>query len=49
MLKLADVRDNMRAQGMDATPSTPDQFAALIKSDAARYTKIAHAANVRLD
>jgi tripartite-type tricarboxylate transporter receptor subunit TctC len=49
VLKLADVRDNMRAQGMDATPSTPDQFAALIKSDAARYTKIAHAANVRLD
>ena len=49
VLKLADVRDNMRAQGMDATPSTPEQFAALIKSDGARYTKIARAANVRLD
>jgi tripartite-type tricarboxylate transporter receptor subunit TctC len=48
-LKLADVRENMRTQGMNATPSTPEQFAALIKSDGARYAKIARAANVRLD
>jgi hypothetical protein len=39
----------MRSQGMIPTPSTPEQFAALLKSDGARYTKIAHAANVRLD
>ena len=49
VLKLADVRDNMHAQGMNPTPSTPEQFAALIKSDGARYTKIARAANVKLD
>jgi tripartite-type tricarboxylate transporter receptor subunit TctC len=49
VLKLPDVRDNMRSQGMNATPSTPGEFAALIKSDGARYTKIARAANVRLD
>jgi tripartite-type tricarboxylate transporter receptor subunit TctC len=48
-LKLQDVRDSMRAQGMNPTPSTPEQFAALIKFDGTRYTKIAHAANVRLD
>jgi len=43
------VRESMRAQGLNAAPSTPEQFAALIKSDGARYTKIARAANIRLD
>jgi tripartite-type tricarboxylate transporter receptor subunit TctC len=49
VLNLPEVRDNLRAQGLIPTPSTPEQFAALIKSDGARYAKIARAANVRLD
>ena len=48
-LNMPDVRENMRGQGMIATPSSPEQFAALLKSDGARYAKIARAANVRLD
>jgi tripartite-type tricarboxylate transporter receptor subunit TctC len=48
-LNLPDVRENLRVQGLIPTPSTPEQFAALIKSDGARYSKIARAANVRLD
>ena len=49
VLNLADVRENMRVQGLMAAPSTPAEFAALIKSDTARYNGIARAANVRLD
>jgi hypothetical protein len=39
----------MRNQGLIATPGTPEQFAELLKSDAARYSRIAREANVRLD
>ena len=49
ILGSAEVRDLMRAQGLIAAPSTPEQFAALLKSDGQRYGKIARAANVRLD
>jgi tripartite-type tricarboxylate transporter receptor subunit TctC len=48
-LNQPEVRDTMKLQGLIPTPGTPEQFAALIKSDGARYTKIAKAANVRLD
>jgi hypothetical protein len=41
--------ENMRAQGLNAAPGSPEQFAALLKSDGERYTKIARAANIRLD
>jgi hypothetical protein len=43
------VRENLRTQGLISAPSTLEQFAALIKSDGARYGNIARAANVRLD
>ena len=49
VLNLGDVRENMRAIGLMAAPSTPAEFGALIKSDTARYNGIARAANVRLD
>jgi tripartite-type tricarboxylate transporter receptor subunit TctC len=49
ILNLPDVRETMKQQGLIATPSTPEQFAALLKSDGARYARIAKAANVRLD
>jgi tripartite-type tricarboxylate transporter receptor subunit TctC len=49
ILNLAEVRESMRAQGLTAAPSSPEQFAALLKSDGARYTKSARAANIRLD
>jgi tripartite-type tricarboxylate transporter receptor subunit TctC len=48
-LNTPEVRENLRTQGLIPTPSTPEQFAALIKADGARYGKIARAANVRLD
>ena len=49
ILNMRDVRESMRAQGLNAAPSSPEQFAALLKSDGARYTKIAREANIRLD
>lgn len=49
VLSMADVRDLMRSQGMIATPGTAEQFAALLKSDGERYSRIAREAGVRLD
>ena len=48
-LNLPDVRESMKQQGLIAAPSTPEQFAARLKSDGQRYAKIAKAANIRLD
>lgn len=49
VLSQPEVRENMRTQGLIAAPSTPEQFAALLKSEAVRYGRIAREANVRLD
>jgi tripartite-type tricarboxylate transporter receptor subunit TctC len=49
VLTTPEVRDLMRGQGMLAAPGSPEEFAALLKSDGARYSRIAREANVRLD
>lgn len=49
ILALPDIRDKLVSQGMDPFPSTPDQFAALIKSDFAKYQKIIKSANIKLE
>jgi len=48
-LNLPEVRELLRAQAVVATPGTPDEFAALIKSDGERYRRIIREANVRLE
>ncbi len=48
-LNMPEVRDNLRALSVIATPGTPDEFAALIKSDGERYRRIIREANVRLE
>lgn len=48
-LNLAEVRDNLERQSMAATPTTPEQFAALIKSDGDRYRRIIKEAGVRIE
>ena len=48
-LNLADVRDNLQKQSMLATPTTPEEFAALIKSDGERYRRIIKEAGVRIE
>ena len=49
MLEMPEVRDIPRAQAMMAAPSTPEEFAALIKSDGERYRRIIREANVRVE
>ena len=48
-LNAPEVRDNLRTQAIVAAPSTPEEFAALIKSDGERYRRIIREANVRLE
>ena len=48
-LNLPEVRDLLRAQTLVATPGTPEEFAALIKSDGERYRRIIREANVRAE
>ncbi len=48
-LNLPEVRDHLRTLNIVATPGTPEEFAALIKSDAERFRRIIREANVRLE
>jgi tripartite-type tricarboxylate transporter receptor subunit TctC len=48
-LNLPEVRELLRAQTVMATPSTPAEFGALIKSDGDRYRRIIREANVKLE
>jgi tripartite-type tricarboxylate transporter receptor subunit TctC len=48
-LRSAEVRDKFKAQGMSPTPGTPDQFAALLQSEQARYAKVVREAGVKAD
>jgi tripartite-type tricarboxylate transporter receptor subunit TctC len=49
VLTMPEVSDLMKQQGMVSAPGTVEQFGALLKSDGARYSRIAREANVRLD
>jgi tripartite-type tricarboxylate transporter receptor subunit TctC len=44
-----DVRDELLAQGVEAFVSTPEQFAALLKLELAKYAKVIKVANIKLD
>ncbi len=49
ILSVAETREALRAQGMEPFISTPEQFAALIKADIAKFGKIAAAANIKME
>jgi tripartite-type tricarboxylate transporter receptor subunit TctC len=44
-----DVQDKLNAQGSTLFVSTPEQFAALMRAETARYAKVVELANIRLD
>lgn len=48
-LALPDIREKLSSQGMDPFISTPDQFAALIKTDHAKYANIIKTAKIKLE
>jgi tripartite-type tricarboxylate transporter receptor subunit TctC len=48
-LKQADVREKLEALGGEVVGSTPGEFAAYLKSEIAKWDKVARTANIRLD
>ena len=48
-LALPDVKEKLLAEGAEVTPSSPDEFAALIVAEIGRLGKIARAAKMRVD
>ena len=49
ILKMPDVRERMLAQEMEPVGSTPEQFAALVRSDLDKWLRVIKAANVKVD
>ncbi len=49
VLTMPDIREKLLSQGMEPFISTPDQFAALIKADLAKFTAIIKSANIKLE
>jgi len=49
ILALPDIKEKLLGQGMDPFVSTPEQFAALIKADLAKYARIIKAANIKIE
>jgi tripartite-type tricarboxylate transporter receptor subunit TctC len=48
-LRIRDVQEKFKAQGMSAAPGTPEQFAALLQSESARYSKVVREAGIRAE
>jgi tripartite-type tricarboxylate transporter receptor subunit TctC len=48
-LRSADVADKFRSFGMSPAPGTPEQFDALLRSEAARYAKTVREAGIKAD
>lgn len=49
VLQLADVRDRLLSQGLDPVGSTPEEFAATIKSEIVKWAKVVKASGARVD
>ena len=48
VLEMPDVKQTLLDQGIDAAPSTPEQFAAYIRSETDKWTKVIQAAGVKV-
>jgi len=49
ILRMPDVREKLESQGMRPLISTPEQFAAHLKSEMAKFGKIVEAANIKIE
>ena len=49
VLARADVQSTLGAQGLELVPGSPEQFAAHIKSEIAKFTRIAKAAGIKAE
>jgi tripartite-type tricarboxylate transporter receptor subunit TctC len=48
-LKLSDVVERLSSQGVEPIGSTPEELAAFMKSETAKWGKVVREANIRLD
>ncbi|MEQ1776402.1 MAG: tripartite tricarboxylate transporter substrate binding protein [Burkholderiales bacterium] len=48
-IKTPDMRDRLAQQGADPVGNTPEEFAAVIKRDLAKWAKVVKDANIKLD
>ena len=48
-LRNAQVQEKLKTYGMSPAPGTPEQFAALLQSESARYAKVVREAGVKVD
>jgi tripartite-type tricarboxylate transporter receptor subunit TctC len=49
LLNMPDVRERLTTLGAEPTGGTPEQFAATIKADTARWAKVVKEAAIRID
>jgi len=49
VLEMADVKQALLEQGIESAPSSPDQFAAYIKSETGKWTKVIKAAGIKVE
>jgi tripartite-type tricarboxylate transporter receptor subunit TctC len=49
LLRQPDVKERLGSVGAEAVGNTPDEFAAFIRTEAQKYTRIVKAANIRLE
>jgi tripartite-type tricarboxylate transporter receptor subunit TctC len=49
VLALPDIKERMAGLGADVVGNTPEEAAALIKLEVAKYTKVANAAHISAD
>jgi tripartite-type tricarboxylate transporter receptor subunit TctC len=49
VLQLPDAKQRLLESGIEATPSTPEQFAVYIQSETKKWAKVVKDANIRLD
>jgi len=49
VLGLPDVRERLASQGVEARPSTPEEFARLLVTDLERWAKVVQRAGVRVE
>ena len=49
VLELPEIKEKLMSQGLEVTPSTPEQFSRLIVADTERLGRVAKTAKMRLD
>ncbi len=49
ILKLPDIQERLTTLGFDPVDSTPDEFAARIKADIEKWSKVVRQANIKVD